>query len=199
MRSRFKIQQKITALVNRYEVVSPSDGKLLALAQQKRLALKESVKFYADNERTEEIFSFHAEKIADIHGRYFVEDANKQLLGGFRKEFKKSLLRSSWVIFDEHQKDIARIRESSQVYAVMRRVLGWVPIVGDIFELLGWLIKYHFELVSMTERPKRLGVYKKLTMVRDHYLLETEDQLDDVLDWRVLVSVSVALDALQSR
>jgi len=55
---RFAVAQKITMMVNRYEIRSvDAEGKpteLLALAQQKRLAFKEEVTFYADEERRKE-------------------------------------------------------------------------------------------------------------------------------------------------
>ena len=49
---RFTIKQRITLMVNRYEVRSVnadgSEGPLIAMAQQKRMAFKEQVTFYTD-------------------------------------------------------------------------------------------------------------------------------------------------------
>ncbi|HEY3438309.1 MAG TPA: hypothetical protein VGK35_11550, partial [Actinotalea sp.] len=49
---RFMVKQRITLMVNRYEirVLGPNgeEGPVLAMAQQKRLAFKEQVTFYAD-------------------------------------------------------------------------------------------------------------------------------------------------------
>ena len=198
MKPQLIVQQKFTPLVNRYKILSPDDKKLLAMAQQKRFAFKEKVWFYADEERTQEIFSFRAEKIADVHGRFFVEDADGTMLGGFRKEFKKSLLRSSWVLLDRDGNDVLRIRESSKLYAVVRRFIEWVPIVGDAFEVIEWLAMFHFELVALDD-SERLGIYKKTNAVRDYYVLESIDELQNMVDWRVLAAMAVALDALQAR
>jgi hypothetical protein len=53
---RFTVNQKITMMVNRYEIRSVeangSAGTLIAVAQQKRMAFKEQVTFYADEART---------------------------------------------------------------------------------------------------------------------------------------------------
>src|SRR6476620_11976619 len=117
MKPRFAIQQKITAFVNKYKILdvdeSGKTGALKALAQQKRLAFKEKVTFYGDEQKSREEFTFRAEKVMDIHGRYIVEDTNGQLLGMFRKEFKKSLLVSSWVLIDKDGIDVYRVQENN--------------------------------------------------------------------------------------
>ena len=48
----FFVKQRITLMVNRYEVLAMNpdgtEGQLLALAEQKRMKIKEEVVFYAD-------------------------------------------------------------------------------------------------------------------------------------------------------
>ena len=50
---RFSIRQKLTMMVNRYEIneTNPdgSPGRLMAVAQQKRMAFKEQVTFFSDD------------------------------------------------------------------------------------------------------------------------------------------------------
>jgi uncharacterized protein YxjI len=97
---RFTVTQKLTLMVNRYEIRSVAGdgqpGNLLAVAQQKRAAFKEQVTFYQDESRTVPLFSFKARQRLDLGATYDVLDANGQLLGSFRKDFAKSLLRSTW-------------------------------------------------------------------------------------------------------
>ena len=104
MKPRLIVEQKITAFVNKYAVYTATeDGhkdQLVALAQQKRIALKEKITFYTDESKQEIAFSFRAEKVMDIHGRYLVEDAHGNLIGAFKKDFKKSLLSSTWNILN---------------------------------------------------------------------------------------------------
>src|SRR3712207_4510963 len=60
----FFIRQRITLMVNRYEVVGinpdGSEGALLAFAEQKRMKLKEEVVFYADTSKSRSVFRFKA-------------------------------------------------------------------------------------------------------------------------------------------
>jgi uncharacterized protein YxjI len=87
MQPRLQIHQKITAFVNKYTVYEASGeatGPLLGLAQQKRFSLKEKVLFYTDETRDKVSFTFRAEKVFDVHGRYLVEDTNGNLIGVFK-------------------------------------------------------------------------------------------------------------------
>ncbi len=202
MKPRLIVQQKITALVNKYRImdVSPegSEGQLLALAQQKRIALKEKVTFYTDETRAKVAFTFRAEKVLDIHGRYFVEDTNGNLIGGFRKDFGKSLVNSTWHVFDKNEQELFTVRESNQTVAVLRRYSDLIPFVGDLVDLVMVFIKYHFSFIDPVSQAE-VGTYRKTTLFRDHYLLETDDSAWSRADWRVMAAMSVALDALQSR
>lgn len=201
MNTRLIVEQKITPMANRYAVFSVDESgnksDLVAFAQQKRLAFKEKVSFYSDENRKQEIFSFRAEKIADIHGRFFVEDNDGKRIGAFKKQFAKSLLNSTWDILDKNDKPRITINESNQTLALLRRFIGFVPIVGEILELLTNFFKYHFSFRD--EKGNEVGKYQKIKLFRDHYALHFEDDSWEKNDWRVLAAVAVALDALQSR
>ena len=200
MKPELFTEQKITAFVNRYVIYGVNNdgtkGEVKALAQQKRLNIKEKIIFYTNETRDTELFSFRAEKVMDIHGSYFVEDANGARIGAFRKKFGSSLLRSTWEIVQDDQ-PLYTITESNQLLAALRRFIGWVPFVGDIFELIIMFFRYHFVFLDTSGNEQ--GKYLKTTLFRDHYELQISDQLKNDVDWRVLASMAVALDALQSR
>lgn len=201
MTPRLIIQQKLTAFVNRYEIYATNSdgtrGDMVAFAQQRRLAIKERVEFYTDQFLTEKLFSFRAEKVMDVHGRYFVEDKDGKLIGMFRKDFQKSLLNSTWHILDANDKTQLIINENNQALAIIRRFGGFIPIVGDIIELVSAFLRYHF--VFKDKKGEKQGIYTKTTLFRDHYRLELSDKAYQSADWRVFAAMAVALDALQSR
>lgn len=201
MQPQLIVEQKITAFVNQYRIYNIDQNgqknQLVAFAQQKRLAIKERVDFYSDESKTQKIFSFRAEKAMDIHGRFFVEDANDQMIGVFKKEFKQSLFNSTWSILDQNDQPKLTIKESNELLAVARRFAGFIPIVGDIFEIILMFLKYHF--VLLTSDGKQLGKYRKTTLFRDHYELSLQPGTFETVDWRVVGSLCVALDALQGR
>jgi hypothetical protein len=199
---RLIIEQKITAFVNKYTVYqADSTGQkagLVALAQQKRLAFKEKVSFYSDESKTQVVFGFRAEKVFDIHGRYFVESPDGQKIGGFSKVFGQSLLISTWNILDINGDPVIQVKESNVALAVLRRFIGTIPIFGGLAEIIIMLFKYHFDLVDV-RTGEVVGKYQKITLFRDHYLLSVDDAAYSAIDWRTYAAVAVALDALQSR
>jgi hypothetical protein len=189
---RFAVVQRITMMVNRYEVRAvDADGRpthLLAVAQQKRMAFKEEVTFYADEERRTPVFSFKARKRLDLSATYDVMDGGGAPIGTFRKDFGKSLLRSTWHL--EASGIQAAGTERSSGVAFGRRAWDWLPVV----ESLPSPFLFHFDfvdasgaLVMSSERGRSL---------RDRYDVRVPEAR---LDGRVAAAMAVALDALQGR
>lgn len=202
MTPRLIVEQKITAFTNKYAVyaVTPDGvkGDLIAFAQQKRLAFKEKVMFYSDEAKTQLVFTFRAEKVMDVHGRYFVEDPSGQLLGSFKKDFAKSLLNSTWLMLDTSGETKIVISESNKMLAILRRFAGLIPIVGELVDILMTFFRYHFVFTDVLSNQP-VGRYQKTTLIRDHYLLSVADEAYAKEDWRVFAAMAVGLDALQSR
>jgi hypothetical protein len=202
MKPRLNIQQKLTAFTNMYRVFEANEAlestQLKAFAQQKKLAMKEQVTFYSDEQKTKPTFSFRAEKVLDVHGRYFVEDSDGTRIGMFKKEFTKSLTNSTWQVMDADGKPLFIVKESNEFLALARRIVGIIPIFGELLEMALFFINYHFVFID-SETNEIVGKYQKTTMFRDHYLLYMTDDGFAKVDWRVFASMGVALDALQSR
>lgn len=182
-----RVRQRITPMVNRYEirVINPdgSHGDILAMAQQKRMALKEQVTFYADEERTIPLFGFKSRNVIDLAGVTDILDGAGQPIGGFRKDFKASLLRSTWFCGSVGGPE-ARGQERSPVLAILRRFIEALQI-----------LPYHFDFVYADGTPL-MAVDKKFSWGRDSYDVTIADQ---AADRRVIAAMAVALDALQGR
>ncbi|MCE1178101.1 MAG: hypothetical protein LWW86_03615 [Micrococcales bacterium] len=195
---QFALRQKITMMVNRY-VIAPIDpatgaeGAPLAIAQQKRMAFKEQVTFYADKARTRPVFSFKARRKLDLGAGYDVFDAEGRPIGYFKKDFGKSLLRSTWHISTPDGFNGTGQERNANV-AVLRRVWEFIPVIGEM--PLPFI--FHFDFTGPDGRVV-LSSERKMSL-RDRYTI-TVPVLDDgwQLDWRVAMAMSVALDALQSR
>jgi uncharacterized protein YxjI len=189
----FSMKQRVTLMANKYELITTnpdgSDGPLLAFAQQKRIAFKEQVTFYSDDTKTHPVFSFKARKTIDLGSGYDVFDADGQSIGWFKKEFGKSLLRSSWQLSAPGLD--ADGTERNPTIAVLRRVWEFVPFVGEI--PLPFI--FHFDFTDRSGGQPVLSVERKVS-IRDRYRITVQDQR---LDFRVAAAMTVALDALQSR
>lgn len=189
----FSMKQRVTMMANKYELITTnpdgSDGQLLAFAQQKRMAFKEQVTFYTDDTKTQTVFSFKARKTIDLGSGYDVFDADGQSIGWFKKEFGKSLLRSSWQLSAPGID--ADGTERNPTIAIVRRVWEFVPFVGEI--PLPFI--FHFDFTARDTQQPVLSVERKMS-IRDRYRITVPDQR---LDFRVAAAMTVALDALQSR
>ena len=189
----FSMKQRITMMANKYELIATNpdgtDGPLLAFAQQKRMAFKEEVTFYTDDRKAQVVFSFKARKRLDLGSGYDVFDATGQPIGWFKKEFGKSLLRSSWQLTSAGIESDGT--ERNPTIAIVRRVWEFVPFVGEI--PLPFI--FHFDFTDRASGQPVLSVERKIS-VRDRYRATVQDNR---LDFRVAAAMTVALDALQSR
>jgi uncharacterized protein YxjI len=189
---RFTVTQKLTLMVNRYEIRSATGdgqaGHLLAVAQQKRAAFKEQVTFYQDEARTMPIFSFKARQRLDLGATYDVLDASGQPIGSFRKDFAKSLLRSTWHLEASGLKVTGAERNVG--VALGRRIWEATPI-GDVVPSP---FRFHFDFVDANGEV--LMTSEREASLRDRYLITLPGAR---LDGRVAAAMAVALDALQSR
>jgi uncharacterized protein YxjI len=194
----FLVHQKITAFANQYRVYESADsqpGAQLAFVHQKRLALREKIIFYTDDSKQDVSFQLQARTVMELAGVYDVLDGNGHILGTLRKQFKASILRSTWHLCKPDSTDvIAVVRERSMGLAIFRRLWQFVPYIGG----LPFFMKYHFDFTDPHSNDI-LATYEKTTLVRDHYQLDAQDPLLAAADWRVLVAQGVALDALQNR
>ena len=190
---RFFVKQRITLMVNRYEirVANPdgSEGPLMAFAEQKRMKLKEEVVFFTDESKTRQVFSFKARQRLDVHAEHDVFDEAGRPLGWFSKQFGASLLRSTWNLAAPGVQALGR--ERSAFIAILRRIWDLIPYIGDV-----WVpFVFHFDFVD-TATGQPVLTSERVWAVRDRYDVTVHDQR---LDFRVAASMAVALDALQSR
>jgi uncharacterized protein YxjI len=190
---RFYVRQKITLMVNRYEVLAANpdgtEGALLVFAQQKRMAFKEQVTFYADESRSRPVFSFKARQGLDVRAEHDVFDEHGQPLGYFRKDFAASLVRSTWHLSAPGIDAVGQERRLG--IAILRRVWDFIPFIGDL-----WVpFVFHFDFADKTSGAPVLTSERQKT-VRDRYTITVHDPR---LDFRVAAAMAVALDALQSR
>ncbi|MGI9604663.1 MAG: hypothetical protein ACR2P0_00860 [Acidimicrobiales bacterium] len=181
----FFMQQKLTAMINRYRLLAPDasgqPGQLIAFAEQKRMKLKEEVNFFADEARTTPLFSFKSRQKIDMHARTDILDQAGNQIAWFEKDFKQSLLRSTWHI---HYGDVtATGQERSMPIAVLRRVMDDIPF------------RFHFDFTDGATGQVVMSVDRQRSL-RDRYEVTVADPR---LPFHVAAAITVALDAFQGR
>lgn len=198
---RFTVRQRVRAVKNVYEVrvALPGDeeGELAAYVEQKTFALKEDLRFWADEGKTVELFRVKARQRFDPTARYCVTDADGAELGDLGKAFRRSLARSTWRIYSPVGEEIAWAAERSLLRSVLRRLMGLaglIPLVGNLIELIP--ILYHFDFFR---GEQKIGSLDRRFGFRDRYVLDVSGDRERAIDRRLAIGLAVAMDALQAR
>lgn len=193
---RYLVDQLIRPIANLYRVTPLAAGETpagppIAYVRQKKLAMKEDIRFFADEGETREVFRIAARRWLDTGGsRYDVVAADGEKIGVLHHTFK-SIIRTTWSIQDANEQELAIARERSQVGAVVRRLIDFVPDVGGLIP-----IPYNFDIVV---GENVIGRMDRKFQLRDRYVLDLTGDTENVLDRRLAIALAIGLDTLQNR
>ncbi len=182
--STFVVRQRFTLMVNRYEVWAAdsagSPSARVAFAEQKRMTMREQVTLYANESKTAVLAGFKARQVIDLGATYDVTDSTGRSVGLFRKDFARSLLRSTWHVEQPGLPPVTG-QERSLALALLRRFIeiGFLP--------------YHFDFEA--GGTPAFSVTKQWG-IRDKYVVTIQNAQ---IDRRLVIAMAVALDALQGR
>jgi uncharacterized protein YxjI len=193
---RFLVDQLVRPLINLYRVTPLAAGETpaggpVAYVRQRRMAIKEDIRFYGDENESNEVFRIKARSIFDIGGaRYDVTAADGSPIGVLEHSFGKSLFRSTWKVTDHDGGEVAIAQERSLPMAIARRVVDFVPY-GE------WLpIPYNFDLLM---DGRVIGHMNRKFQLRDRYVLDLSGDHERSLDRRLAIALAIGLDTLQNR
>jgi hypothetical protein len=192
---RFLIDQLVRPIANLYRVTPLAAGETpaggpIAFVRQKKLAVKEDIRFYGDEQETQELFRIKARSLFDIGGARYDVVAGDERIGLLEHVFGKSLFRSTWRVFDAQEQESAVAQERSLPMAIARRVVDFVPY-GE------WVpIPYNFDLLV---DGRVAGHLNRKFQLRDRYVLDLSGDSDRRIDRRLAIALAIGLDTLQNR
>jgi hypothetical protein len=194
---RYLVDQVIRPIANLYRVTPLAAGETpagppIAYVRQKKLAIKENIRFFADEAETQELFAIQARSWLDTGGsRYDVNDVQDGKVGVLEHIFGKSLFRSTWRVANAQEEEVAIARERSQAMAIVRRVIDFVPDFGGLIP-----IPYNFDILA---GEQVIGRMDRKFQLRDRYVLDLSSDPQKVLDRRLAIALAIGLDTLQNR
>jgi uncharacterized protein YxjI len=194
---RYLVDQLIRPIANLYRVTPLAAGETpagppIAYVRQKKLKIKEEIRFYADDAEQQELFQIKARTWLDTGGsKYDVIDAQDGNIGVLEHVFRKSLFRSTWRISTPDAEEIAIAHERSQVLGIARRVIDFVPDIGGLIP-----IPYNFDILAS---DRVIGRMDRKFQLRDRYVLDLSGDTDRALDRRLAIALAIGLDTLQNR
>ncbi|MEF8873312.1 MAG: hypothetical protein V5A88_01430 [Candidatus Thermoplasmatota archaeon] len=179
----FKIRQKVLSIGNKY-YMEDQRGNLVGFCKQKVFKLKEDIRIYKSKNMNKELFRIKQEEILDFSGTFEVIDSRTgQTIGFLKRKGFKSLMKDEWILMDPQKREIGRVKEDSALKAFLRRtILSFLP--------------YNYKI---SYQGQQIGNFKeKFTFVRDVYNLNMDNDPNFQVDRRLLLSISICLDAIEN-
>ena len=169
----YLLRRQAIALTGKFRFYDPA-GRLVMFSEQKMFRLKEDIRIYGDESKTQEVLSIRARQIMDFSAAYDVVDTEmNQKVGALRRKGWSSLVRDEWEVLDASDNVIARLFEDSIGLALLRRLLlgSWLPQNYDIamgetrvadlkqrFNLFRYEMDLDFTMDPSSRLDRRIGI-----------------------------------------
>ncbi len=197
---RFILRQKFRMVINEYEFSLPgadgdSPGQVFCFVSQKRFKFKEDIRFYTNESKTTEVMRLKARQRFDPAARYDITDSDGNPIGQIQKVFGKSLLRSTFTLYDAQGAEVGTAAEKSMAVAIFRRIVHLIPWIENF---ANWLpIPYHFMFLR---DGTELGTHRRqLWKLTDTYTIDLSNDPQRTIDRRLALAIAVGMDAFQAR
>jgi uncharacterized protein YxjI len=181
----YLLKRQVLALTGRFRIYDPT-GNLLLFSEQKMFRLRDDIRVYGDEAKSQELLMIKSRQIMDFSAAFDVIDsASGQKVGGLRRKGWKSLLRDEWEVLDVNDAVVGQLIEDSLNRALLRRFL------------LGRLLpqNYHISLGSerVADLKQRFNIFS--------YQLDLDFSLDMArkLDRRLGLAAGILLAAIEGK
>jgi uncharacterized protein YxjI len=181
----YLLKRQVLALTGKFRIYDPS-GNLLLFSEQKMFRLREDIRVYGDEAKSQEVLMIKARQIIDFSAAYDVIDtATQQKVGVLRRKGWRSLLRDEWEVLDVNDAVVGLLYEDSVQLALLRRLL------------LGSLIPQNYDMTLGTERVGDLRQRFNLFA----YQLDLDFSMDTAhrLDRRIGIAAGILLAAIEGK
>lgn len=170
---QYLLKRQVFALTGKFRIYDPMQN-LVLFSEQKMFRLREDIRVYADESKSQEVLMIKARQIIDFAAAYdVVETATGQKAGVLRRRGWRSLLRDEWELLDAGDQPIGKLFEDDTGRALLRRFLlgTFLPQSYDItlgsdrvadfkqrFNLFAYHLDLDFSLDTGRKLDRRLGL-----------------------------------------
>ncbi|GAB4453356.1 MAG: hypothetical protein OHK0041_17200 [Anaerolineales bacterium] len=181
----YLLKRQVLALTGKFRIYDPS-GNLVMFSEQKMFKLREDIRVYADEGKSQEVLSIKARQIIDFSAAYDVVDtAYNQKVGTLRRKGWSSMLRDEWQVLDANDNQIGVLFEDSMGLALLRRFL------------LGSLLPQNYDIVLGETRVADLK--QNFNLFRYELNLDFSMDPSQKLDRRLGIAAGILLAAVEGR
>lgn len=181
---QYVLKRQSIALTGKFRFYDP-DGRLVLFSEQKMFKLREDIRVYTDESKSQEVLVIKARSIIDFSAAYDVIDAaSGQKVGALRRKGLKSILRDEWEVLDVNDNVVGLLFEDNMTLALLRRLV------------VGWLLPQNYDL---TFGEQRLADFKQ-HFNPFRYELDIDLTMNDGrLDPRLALAAGILLAAVEGR
>lgn len=182
---QFLLKRQVLALTGKIRIYNPA-GQLLLFSEQKMFRLKEDIRVYADEGKSQEILHIQARQILDFSAAYDVQDVSTgEKVGVLRRKGFRSMLQDEWEVLDAQDQPIGALREDSMLQAMLRRLL------------LGSLLPQNYDLLFGQARVADLK--QRFNFFR--YEMDIDCSMDTArqLDRRMAIAAGILLAIIEGK
>lgn len=149
-------------------------NELVLYVEQKMFRLREDIRIFSDESKTQELLYIQARSILDFAAAYDVIDSTTGLkVGVLRRKGLRSMLRDEWEVLNASDQPIGMLFEDSVGQALLRRFLlgsllpqNYDLTIGDQrvadlrqkFALFGYQMLLDFSMDTGGKLDRRLGI-----------------------------------------
>lgn len=182
--NQYLLKRQVFALTGKFRFYDSSEN-LVMFSEQKMFRLREDIRVYSDESKTQEVLMIKARQIIDFSAAFDVVDSvSGQKVGALRRRGFASMLRDEWDILDVNDNVIGKLFEDSMGMALLRRFLSS-------------LIPQNYDIVIGSSRVADL----KQNFNPFTYQLNIDFSMDTArqLDRRVGIAAGILLAAIEGR
>ena len=173
LHNQYLLRRQVFALTGKFRVYDPAEN-LVLFSEQKMFRLREDIRVYSDESKSQELLTIKARQIIDFSAAYDVMDATTgEKVGVLRRKGLASLLRDEWEVLDANDQLRGLLFEDSMGLALLRRFLlgSFLPQNYDLtfgetrvadlrqrFNLFRYELDLDFSMDPVRALDRRLGI-----------------------------------------
>ena len=181
----YLLKRQVFSLTGKFRFYDSMEN-LVMFSEQKMFKLREDIRVYSDENKTEEVLSIKARQIIDFSAAYDVVDtAMNQKVGTLRRKGWSSILRDEWQILDANDNQIGVLFEDSMGLAMLRRFL------------LGSLLPQNYDIAIGEQRVADLK--QNFNLFRYELNIDLSMNIGKLLDPRMGIAAGILLAAAEGR
>jgi len=183
--NHYTLQKKVFKILGASFKIFDENENLCFFVNQKAFKLREDIRIYHDEAKTQEVLLIKARNIVDFSAVYDIFDSQtNEHIGALKRKGFKSMIKDEWIIMDSIDQEMGLIKEDSMALALLRRfITALIPqtFVGFLGETRVFAFKQRFN-------PFILKID-----------LDFSDDSMHLLDRRIGICAAVLLGAIEGR